>query len=86
MELAREQVLDSLLLGLESTNTRMIRLADAMLTHGKPVPYKQSVSRIKALRPDDVRAVARKYLRGRPFAAAFIGPGGVDLGPIRRFR
>lgn len=84
LNLAREQVLDSLLLGLESTSTRMVRLADALLTHGHPVPYKQSVENIKAVTPAALRRVANKYLRRQPPAAAFIGPRGVDLAPLRR--
>lgn len=85
LKLARDQVLDSLLMGLESTTTRMLRLADAILTHGKPIPYRQTVAEIKRVSPETIRRVARKYLRRHPLAGAFISPGGVNLAPLRRF-
>lgn len=85
LELAREQILDSLLLGLESTNTRMLRLADAILTHGHPIPYRQTVAAIRRVSPASIEKVARKYLRRKPIAGAFIGPRGVNLAPLRRF-
>lgn len=85
LELAREQILDSLLLGLESTNTRMLRLADALMTHGHPIPYRQTVAAIRKVSPEAVGEVAKKYLRRQPLAGAFIGPEGVDLAPLRRF-
>jgi predicted Zn-dependent peptidase len=86
LELAREQILDSLLMGLESTHTRMLRLADALLTHGHPIPYSETVEEIKGVTPAAVRRVARKYLRKQPLAGAFIGPDGVNLAPLNRFR
>lgn len=85
LRLAREQILDSLLMGLESTTTRMLRLADALLTHGRPIPYRQTVAEIKQVSPEALGRVARKYLRRKPLAGAFIGPDGVNVAPLRRF-
>jgi len=74
LDLAREQILDSLLLSLESTSSRMMRLAEAMMVLGRPVGNKELITELQKVRPGSVRRVARKYLRGKPFAASFVAP------------
>lgn len=77
--LARDQVLDSLLMSVESTYSRMMRLADHLMVYGRPIPYDEIARRILAVTPADMRRVARKYFRGQSLAGAFIGPPGTKI-------
>ncbi|MBJ7291375.1 pitrilysin family protein [Williamsia sp.] len=63
----------SLLLGLEDTQSRMHRLGSAELDFGRRRPVSRSLSQIEAVRPAQVRAVARRVLGQRP-AVAVVGP------------
>lgn len=74
LEVAREQILDSLLMSVESTSSRMMRLADSMIVRGRPTSTKEIEDRVRQVRSADIRRVARKHLLGKSFAAALIGP------------
>jgi predicted Zn-dependent peptidase len=76
LELARAQALDGIVMGLENMDTRMMRLADGLLTHGRVVPVDEIFERLTRVTPAEIRAVARRYLRARPQALALIGPRG----------
>ncbi len=86
LDLNREQILDSTLMGVESTSARMMHLADALLTFNRPIPPEEIVREVKRLTPEAVQGAARKYLRGRALAGAFIGPKGTNLRAFRRIR
>lgn len=64
----------SLVLGLEDTSGRMSRLGKGELCHGEILTPDEVVSKIDAVTPDDVRAVARDVLGGQPWALAVVGP------------
>jgi predicted Zn-dependent peptidase len=62
LTLAREQIVDGMLLGRENTSTRMMRNAEAVIATGHPVDAGEIVRKLEAVTPRDVRRVARKYL------------------------
>lgn len=62
-----------MVLGLEESGSRMSRLGAGELGRGKHVPLSESLDRIAAVTPGDVRAVAETLLR-RPRAVAVVGP------------
>ncbi len=79
LELARSQVIDSLLLGMENTETRMMRMADAVLTHGRVLGTEEIIKRVNEVDAAAVRASARKYLRSGPLALSCVGPSRPSL-------
>lgn len=78
LELAREQINDALLLSVESTSARMMRLAESFSNYGEAIPYQETLKRVNAVTPAEMKRAARKYLLGKPLAGAFIGPHGLE--------
>jgi len=72
---SKGQMRGSLVLGLEDTGSRMSRLGKGELMHGEVLTVDDVLSRIDAVTPDDVRAVAADVL-GRPLSLGVIGPFG----------
>jgi predicted Zn-dependent peptidase len=58
LERARQQLKGSIVLGLESTSSRMQRLGRVELTYGREVPIAEVVEEIEAVTAADVRSVA----------------------------
>lgn len=73
LELARAQILDAIIMGLENTETRVSRLADSLIAHGRVVPIDELMERVSAVQAADVQRAAQRYLR-RPLAMALVGP------------
>jgi predicted Zn-dependent peptidase len=63
----------SLVLGLEDTGSRMSRLGKGELLHRDLLSVDQLLSRVDAVTPEHVAAIAAELLGGRPSLAA-IGP------------
>ena len=58
LERAKQQLKGSIVLGLESTSSRMQRLGRVELTFGREVPIDEVVAEIEAVTAEDVRSVA----------------------------
>ena len=58
LERAKQQLKGSIVLGLESTSSRMQRLGRVELTFGREVPIDEVVAEIDAVTAEDVRSVA----------------------------
>lgn len=71
---AREAVVDSMLLGMESTNARMGRLADSVLYFDRIVPVEEVLEKLNSVTVRDVQAAAEQHLRGRDATLCSIGP------------
>jgi predicted Zn-dependent peptidase len=71
---AKEQVKGGLLLGLESTSSRMSRLARSDLYYGRIVPISEIVEQIEKITIDDITRAAERYLNFDDFSCAVIGP------------
>jgi predicted Zn-dependent peptidase len=84
LENAQAQLKGHLMLGLESTTSRMMRLAKMELSGEPYQDLGQTIARIDAVRPEDLRRVARKLTRPDGLAAAVLGPvAGLSLGRLR---
>ncbi|NPV71289.1 MAG: insulinase family protein [Firmicutes bacterium] len=77
MESARAQARGSLLLSLESSSARMVRLGKSEMMVGRPVTPEQVLERIEAVSIDQVRRVAARALDPARAALASIGPSAV---------
>ena len=75
MVLAREQVIDAMLMSMENTESRMSRMAELMLAYGRVIPVDEVVQRIRQVGPEEVRTVANRYFRSDGgFAMSMVGP------------
>lgn len=70
---ARAQIRAGLLMGLESTSSRMDALGSQILTYGRPLPTEEIVARVNAVDGEHIARVARRIFSGAPTMAA-IGP------------
>lgn len=90
LERARAQLKAGVLLGLESTTNRMMRLGRLQLTLGRQVGPDEVIARIDAVTRDDVMGVATGALDPERMAVAALGPSealaGLErlIGPRRR--
>jgi predicted Zn-dependent peptidase len=71
---AREHLIGGILLGAESPDSRMMRLAKNEYVFGKHVSYDELVADLERVEVDDVVAVARKTFDGDRVSLATLGP------------
>ena len=69
-----EQITSPLLFGLESTMSRMVRLADCEYYYGRFIPTQEVLKKLLKVKPTHIREMARKYLKDQPLCAAALGP------------
>ncbi len=74
VEAARQQLRGRVLLGLETTTSRMMRLARNELVFGRPVPEGRFLRELARVRRDDVVALVRDLLRPEALCVASLGP------------
>ena len=82
-ELARvkQQMKGSMLLGLETSDSRMSRIAKNEIYFGRNVPIEEVAARIDAVQNDEVVSVARRLFRAGGLALTVLGdPKGEPLG------
>jgi predicted Zn-dependent peptidase len=75
----REHIKGRILLGLESSTSRMMRLARNEITYGHQVPERELIERIDSVSLDDVRAMARDLFDMDRFSVVSLGPSGAGL-------
>ncbi len=71
---AKEQLKGNMLLSLESTDSRMSRLAKCELYHGGYIPLEDIVQGIDAVTADAVRELSRQMFKDELFTYTFLGP------------
>ena len=59
---AKEQIIGTLVLGLESMSNRMSRLGRDELVYGRDIPVGEIIAAVRAVSAEDVRLQARQYL------------------------
>lgn len=69
----RGQLRGALVLGLEDTASRMVRIGKSELNYGQHLSVEQTLDRIAEVTPDDVAHLASDLLR-RPLTATVVGP------------
>jgi hypothetical protein len=73
LERARASLAGGIVLGLEDTGSRMVRLGRSQITGTPLLDVDDVLARIDAVDHDDVAAAARAVLSG-PFTLALVGP------------
>ncbi|MCC6636800.1 MAG: insulinase family protein, partial [Ignavibacteriaceae bacterium] len=71
---AKEYLKGSILLSLESTSNRMIRMANLILNHGRIIPVEEVIGKIDAVSADEIKVLAEELLRFENFTKVFIKP------------
>lgn len=71
---AKNQLKGQLLLGLESTTTRMFRLANFELNNESYLPADEVIRKIEAVSPDEIYEVARVILDPERICSVSLGP------------
>jgi predicted Zn-dependent peptidase len=74
VERAKESLKGNVMLGLESTGSRMSKLARSELYYGRQITLDEIIQRLDAVTPDDVRRMASSISRPEKLAMAAIGP------------
>jgi predicted Zn-dependent peptidase len=74
MESNREQLKGSMLMALESTFTRMARLARSMMHHGRLIGIDEVVQAIDAVTADDIQRLAQRLFTTDMSAFVVLGP------------
>ncbi len=71
---AREQITGGILLGAESTDTRMMRLAKNEYVFGRYVDFDEMVAQLEKVTLDEVLAVANETFQGKEVSSVVLGP------------
>ena len=71
---AKEQIKGNMLLALESTDSRMSRLAKCEIYHGSHIPIEEVLQRIDEVSAESVQELARSILKDEYFTYTFLGP------------
>jgi len=75
---AKESIKGSLMLSLESTDSRMFKLGRSELYHGRQISLDELMARIDAVTADDVQAMSTALFDPRELTMAGIGPFRAD--------
>lgn len=71
----REQIKGNILMALESTFTRMSRMAKSMLYYGRIIPVDEIIGSIDAVSVENVRTLAERIFSSDQCALLVLGPG-----------
>lgn len=74
LEMNREQIKGNMLMALESTFTRMSRMAKCLMYYGRLVPIEEIITNIDAIKGDDLRALAADFFTADSCAVMTLGP------------
>jgi predicted Zn-dependent peptidase len=77
LELARTQVIDAMIMNMESTESRMTHLAESVLYFDRVIPLEESISKFGSIGTLQLREMAHKYLSGRQLAVCLVSARGV---------
>jgi predicted Zn-dependent peptidase len=75
----KEHIKGRILLGLETSASRMMRLARNEITYGYQVSEKELIQRVSAVKMDDVAALAAEVLDVDSYSIVSLGPSGAGL-------
>ncbi len=75
----REHIKGRILLGLETSTSRMMRLARNEISYGHQIPERELIDRIDSVSLDDVRSLAHDLFDVSGFTVVSLGPSGAGL-------
>lgn len=70
----KRQISGNIVLGLESTNSRMMRMAKNEIVYGRQIPIEETVARIDAVTAGNVIEIARRIFPEENIRTTAIGP------------
>ncbi len=73
LQLAKDQAISSILLGLESSSVRAGALARQEIVHGRYLPPAEIVQKLEAVTPDDLQRLAREFFKSDSLAVGALG-------------
>ena len=73
LQLAKEQAISSILLGLESSSARASALARQEIIHGRRISPDEVIRRIEEVTPEDLQELARKFFKTETLALGALG-------------
>ena len=73
LNIAKDQAIASILLGLESSSARASTLARQEILHGRRIPPDEVVEKIRATTQEELREVARTYFRSELLSLGALG-------------
>ncbi len=73
MNLAKEQTVASVLLGLEDSSVRAANLAQMEITHGRQISVEETLAKVAAVTVEEIREIAREFFRTETIALAALG-------------
>jgi predicted Zn-dependent peptidase len=73
LKIAKDQALSSILLGLESSSSRVSALARQEIIHGRRISPSESIERLESVTAEDMQRVARKFFRSDSLALGALG-------------
>lgn len=73
LELAKDQAVASILLGLESSSVRVGTLARQEIIHGRRISPDEVIARLEAVTLEDLQRIAREYFKTEGLALAALG-------------
>jgi predicted Zn-dependent peptidase len=79
LQTAKEQLKGSIVLSLENTSGRMMRLARSILTLGRVENLKTIMDKIEAVTAEEIKELAREFFRDDALNL-------VALGPLKKLR
>ncbi len=75
----KDHIKGRILLGLETSASRMMRLARNEISYGRQVPERELLKKLAAVKMDDINEVARDVLDTDRFVMVSLGPSGAGL-------
>ena len=73
LQLAKDQALSSILLGLESSSARVSALSRQEIIHGRRITPEETIEKIEAVNAEDLQRVAQQYFRSETLALGALG-------------
>ena len=84
LQRAKDHLKGSLVLGLESTTSRMSQLARSEMYFGRQIALSETLDAIERVTCDDVLRVAADLFQAGALAGTVVGPlNGIDLAPSK---
>lgn len=73
IELAKQQSVATILLGLEDSSNRTANLAQQEITFGKQIPLEETLQNIERVKAEEIRELAREFFQTEQIALAVLG-------------
>lgn len=73
LNLAKEQTVASVLLGLEDSSVRASNLAQMEMTHGRQIPVEETLAKIESVTLEEIQDLANEFFQTEQIALAALG-------------